>query len=365
MIVLPLFSYGEYREVYVSLKDLMIAVNEYEEWVECMNLELKDMVLSGYIKSIVEKLRIAAGMNDHFWVRVLRFSEPNAFSFANGSIHISAGLFNSIDNEAQLALLLAHEMYHTSLGHHIKRRYELHEKSYEVTRNRAAWSILGTGGTADKALQRAMSGFSKKLETEADNNALLLVMKAGYNAWESLGLFINLNDRFEKDSIQYDSVYATHPRLLDRLKTCRAALTRLSLDSSLGVHNRDQYLRTVTPAILEGCDLFLRDGEVDNAIDIANSIIEYDRSLARAHETKAKAFFIRGKKDDLDSSFLHYREALEMDSSRGNLFKDVGYVLLKQGKFKEAKNYLQHYLDLNPDAEDTAYIMYYLKKNYE
>ena len=41
--------------------------------------------------------------------RVLRDPQPNAFALPNGSIYITTGLICLVDNESQLAALIAHD----------------------------------------------------------------------------------------------------------------------------------------------------------------------------------------------------------------------------------------------------------------
>ena len=48
---------------------------------------------------------------------ILRDPVPNAFALPNGHIYIHSGMLAFLDNEAQLATLLAHEINHAA-GHH-------------------------------------------------------------------------------------------------------------------------------------------------------------------------------------------------------------------------------------------------------
>ena len=49
--------------------------------------------------------------------RALRDPQPNAFALPNGSIYVTTGLLTLIDNESQLAAILAHELTHVMRRH--------------------------------------------------------------------------------------------------------------------------------------------------------------------------------------------------------------------------------------------------------
>mgnify|MGYP003286702491 CR=1 FL=1 len=49
--------------------------------------------------------------------RALRDPQPNAFALPNGSIYVTTGLINLLDNESQLAAIIAHELTHVMRRH--------------------------------------------------------------------------------------------------------------------------------------------------------------------------------------------------------------------------------------------------------
>ena len=56
--------------------------------------------------------------------RALRDPQPNAFALPNGSIYVTTGLLTLIDNESQLAAIIAHELTHV-----MRRHTYLHNRS--------------------------------------------------------------------------------------------------------------------------------------------------------------------------------------------------------------------------------------------
>src|SRR5438067_5033831 len=69
-------------------------------------------------KLLPEQVRAAGGPGLRFGV----ISDPtlNAFAMPNGRIYVHSGLLSRLDNEAQLAMILGHEMTHVDHRHALK-----------------------------------------------------------------------------------------------------------------------------------------------------------------------------------------------------------------------------------------------------
>jgi hypothetical protein len=93
---------------------------------------------------------------------IINSSEANAWSTENGIVFFSTALFAKIQNEAQIAYIIAHEASHYNLFHHA-----IHFKQSK------------TENTGEKT-KEFMNAFSLALEEEADADALLMLQKAGY-----------------------------------------------------------------------------------------------------------------------------------------------------------------------------------------
>ncbi|MBQ7578751.1 MAG: M48 family metallopeptidase [Synergistaceae bacterium] len=97
------------------------------------------------------------------------------------TVHITKGLMRILDNEAQAAGVFGHEIGHIMLGHYNK----------NVERN-LGWTALGillsrakfpARAIGDLGMTLAEKGFSRGQEVEADDYAVNLLIKAGYNPY--------------------------------------------------------------------------------------------------------------------------------------------------------------------------------------
>src|ERR1700752_2958993 len=82
-------------------------------------LVLADEAANAYLTRIGKSL-IPRGLtleNVSWKFRALRDPQPNAFALPNGSIYVTTGLLSLIDNESQLAAIIAHELTHVMRRH--------------------------------------------------------------------------------------------------------------------------------------------------------------------------------------------------------------------------------------------------------
>lgn len=171
---------------------------------------------------------------------VIESSSPNAFSTPGGYVLVTRGLLKQLENESQLAGVLAHEIAHVSLRHalHVYRT----TKVAVCYADKAAAASIGTvniksGGQRtgslisgdelrkkliekiiDPTIDAIVSkGFAQGDEFEADAMAVDLLAMAGYDAREYRTMLSKLPA--EK------GVYPNHPSPLERAKRVDARLS--------------------------------------------------------------------------------------------------------------------------------------------
>gem|GEM_PF-1891584 len=126
-----------------------------------------------YVRSIGESLikRTARkGIDYHF--HVIHGPEENAFALPGGGIYIYTGLLQSLENEAQLANVLAHEIMHVDLRHCIA--------LYQVLRQFPGPAIT----PALLVAEFARHAYSARREAEADRRGLELAYVFGYSPYQ-------------------------------------------------------------------------------------------------------------------------------------------------------------------------------------
>lgn len=120
---------------------------------------------------------------------------PNAFALPGGKVGVHTGLFQVVENEAQVAAVIGHELAHVTLRHSGKR---LSRNMVRSTLGGLAGLLLQRktgmdGRVAQQVTQGAVTlsvlQFSRSQELEADRNGTIYMARAGYDPREAINLW--------------------------------------------------------------------------------------------------------------------------------------------------------------------------------
>ena len=117
-----------------------------------------------------------------FQFYVIENNEANAFALANGTVVVNSGLLDVLDNEAQLAAVLGHEMAHATQEHtwrqlqfHKTERFGLALASAVA----AAYGQYNLSNALTLTQAAIQNGYSRNLDNEADRVGLEYMTAAG------------------------------------------------------------------------------------------------------------------------------------------------------------------------------------------
>jgi Zn-dependent protease with chaperone function len=156
--------------------------------------------ISEYINKVLDSIINKADPQLKGEVRVYVVKSPvvNAYALDNGVILVNTGLLSQLENEAQLAFVLCHEITHYKKKHNINAHLEfvkLEKKKKSINRN----------GT-DLLLEK--SKFNKKQETEADLLGFSMYDKTNYDYTSINGLFdVLLYSYLPFDEVEFDKTF--------------------------------------------------------------------------------------------------------------------------------------------------------------
>jgi len=182
--------------------------------------------------------RFAPGNPQPFRAVVLDLPEPVSFSLPGGLVMVSTGLLAALENEAQLAVILAHEAAHGSLGHLWARALTSvffrngGSVDKEGVQTRAFASLLGD--LLQTALER---GIDRNQEFEADLAAVQMAYRAGYDP-QQLPRAITLIEQagLKSSRLNPPMVWsALHPPARERLARLRGLLGLLPMQDGLAL----------------------------------------------------------------------------------------------------------------------------------
>jgi len=177
----------------------------------------------------------------------------NAMALPGGYIYVTRGMLAHLNNEDQLATVIAHEIGHVAARHAARQAWQqqigqgllLGGAVLSQGLGLPAGNILNLGGMA---AQLFLLRYSREDELEADRLGVEYAMAAGYDSREVIGLFQTLDRMQEKEGQSMPSFLATHPNPGDRSQRIRE-LTGAARDSR--TPNPDtRYLHAVEGLVL-------------------------------------------------------------------------------------------------------------------
>lgn len=187
---------------------------------------VQDAQTNSYLSSVGERL----DQHTHrpqmpYSYRVLNANYVNAYTFPGGAMGVTRGIMVDLQNEAELAALLGHEMGHVNARHAAQRQGQAMVAQVAV----AGASIVGSasewGGLIAIGSQLGasvlLSSYSRDNEREADALGQEYMVRAGYPASGMTGLHQLLVNQQKESPGLLQTMFSTHPMSGERRDTAK------------------------------------------------------------------------------------------------------------------------------------------------
>jgi beta-barrel assembly-enhancing protease len=178
---------------------------------------LPDNEVQDYVNGVGQKIAKVSDRKDlPFHFKVLESKEINAFATPGGYIYVYSGLLKILDDEAELAGVLSHEISHVVARHGVK-------KLQQVLGVQVVLSIaLGSSSQLSQDLVSTsigiiLQGYSRDNEFEADQFGTFYLEKAGYNPEGMAELLGKLDKLSDKEPTFIEKLAASHPPTKERI----------------------------------------------------------------------------------------------------------------------------------------------------
>ncbi len=149
---------------------------------------------------------------------VLDTDAVNAFAAPGGHVFITRGLFVLLENEAELAGVLAHEMGHVIKKHHLNALQK--STQGEVFQNLLVKSSKKNREAIEKLTSAGMQLYARGLEREdeyeADRLGVVIAARAGYDPFALLNVLTTI-DSLDPHNPNLSLMFSTHPPTAERL----------------------------------------------------------------------------------------------------------------------------------------------------
>lgn len=178
-----------------------------------------DRALQSYVNRVGEWVALHSGRTEITWrFGVLDTEAINAFAAPGGYIFVTKGLYRLLNNEAELAGVLGHEIAHVTQKHHLKvlKQSSLIGALGQVASNKAKDSDPAIQNLIGNGAEIMARGLDKDAEFEADRVGMVYATRAGYDPWGLPNVLQDMAALPAKDS-RTSLLYKTHPHPADRL----------------------------------------------------------------------------------------------------------------------------------------------------
>jgi predicted Zn-dependent protease len=240
---------GKSEFMLISEQDEIEMGRKYDPEIVQMYGVYNDPKLSKYIDNIGQKMvKISHRPNLKFEIKVMDSPVVNAFAVPGGYLYITRGILAYLNDEAQLAGVMGHEIGHVTARHSAKQQ----SKAQLAQIGLAAGSIFVEGfdqyaGLAGQAVGLLFLKFGRDDESQSDQLGVQYSTKVGYNAHEMAGFFHVLDELSGGNNGGLPDFLSTHPNPADRVVNVNklADKEQKKYSGTTFVINRDNYLNHI------------------------------------------------------------------------------------------------------------------------
>ncbi len=347
----------------------------------------RDQELEGYLEGIIKRLHsVSHRPNLPVDFVIQNSSVPNAWAIP-GHVAITRGLLVNIDNEAQFAFVMGHEMGHVSARHSAKKLSigRLQQLGIVVASafikegKKEQELLLGLGLIGSSLL---ILKYDRGQELQADRLGVLYMARTGYDPNESLTAHEKLDKAIKeylarlgksREETILGDLLSTHPRTQIRLDEVKSTIQNLEpyriygdgKFSSPFMKNTTK-IREIQKAYLKYDDATraFRENNIRKAEDNISEAIRMNQGQAPFWSLSGLIYLKQGRYDDAEREF---KTALQRDSDYQPAYHGLGLRQFLINDYRTAIGYFEKSLKLFPEHPGSNFyagVIYYKFRDY-
>lgn len=336
---------------------------------------VQDQNLNNYVNEVGWKVAAVAKRLHRkdvvYEFKVLNSNVPNAFALPGGFCYITMGLLTRLQNEAQLAGVLGHEVGHVNHRHSASRISKQFAYTFILqaglviasSSKKVKTDTLVAGYILTQFLGRLLlMGFSREDESESDDVGADYMVKAGYNPWGLVQVMEILQQtEIEHGGSAVPTIFRTHPQSKDRAEALKRLIsTRYKDANNLSFYEKEFEERTGFKGKLEAYKFAGKAADLLAAREYSAAHDNIELSI----KLQPNNYYFRVVQGNIfeaqkeyNKAYSSYYTAYQLNSSAFEPRFFTGRVLHNMGKAKDAVHYLKLAEEISPANPDVHYLL--------
>ena len=326
-------------------QEIVIGDEQYPIMTQVSGGLFQDEALQVYVNEVGQKLaKVSHRPNLKYEFNVVNSSELNAYALPGGKISITRGLLSRMDNEAEFAGVLGHEIGHVTARH----------VSNALTRQLTAQLVLAamTAYLKEKevkhseyyslagllATQLMMLKFSRSQEYQADELGIQYMAKLNYNTEGFVQLLELLQSTYSREPTFVEGWMSSHPLTRARIEAAKSQIAQSGSTSADTTFNENKFKRKTK--ILQQVEPAYR------------------------HYDQAEKMMAKGQ---IQQAIAEYKKAIEIMPNQAIFYSDLAFAYFKANQLKESQTNIDKALQLYPDLFQSQFysgLIYFQTKDY-
>jgi predicted Zn-dependent protease len=324
-----------------------------------------DPELTAYVRQVGKRLADVSDRKFDYEFVVLNNGVPNAWALPGGKIAVNRGLLYELNNEAELAAVLGHEVSHAAIGHGAQAMSRGTLMQGVMAIGKVAMAASDNNRYGDYVLGQAQLGaqlvtqhYGRDAEREADHYGIQYMVKAGYDPHAAISLqetFVVLFEDKKSDWMQ--GMFASHPPSAERVENNRAQVAALMPAlAGRALELGEARFREATARLRKTRGAYKAFDDAEKLVgkqDYQQALTKLDAAIKQVPE---EARF-HGLKGDIEVNQKHYGEALasyntalKYDSSYYDYYLGRGVAYARLNQTALARQDLEQSTKLLPTA---------------
>jgi len=290
-------------------KDVEVELaNGFASEIEQEKEPLDDTLVNNYVDRLGKRIAVLSKRPDlGYSFKVLNSNEINAFTIGGGKVYLYRGLIEHVDNESELAGVIAHEIGH-NVGKHTVKQLSKQLLYYGVisgagelikTKNEEWGEVFKEAGGVVSYF--ALMKFSRDDEREADFLGVYNLYELGYDPSGMITLFEKFKKLEGSEPSKFETWFRSHPSPTERVENTGAEIQKLTVEY---LKKDDPQFQIIKQHLQELPQPIIKQPLVNDTLLVqANSLswfeIKIDTSMMKNYELKGEFVATGGSGNDI------------------------------------------------------------------